>query len=268
MMLDEVRSIQSMLKGAKTLLPKPLSNQLRSANAKKQFQDIVDVYFRTVRPALMRGGISNTEVAGLDYQMQELLGASHKSSTGNTYSKCLKEAASATVTLERLCLTRISASNLADINSTDASIIATLKAFLSSAANSYEQAIIDLRQTSRLSWRGPATDMREALRETLDYLAPDNEVEKQPGFRLEKDTKGPTMKQKVRFVLTKRNLSGVATATTESAVVTIEDLLGAFVRSIYTRSNVSTHTQTLKAEVLRIRDLVRVALCELLEIPS
>ena len=64
------------------------------------------------------------------------------------------------------------------------------------------------------------------------------------------------------------SLSTAAVATTESAVSTIEDLLGAFVRSIYTRSSVSTHTATSKGEVLRIRDLVRVALCELLEIPT
>ena len=267
-MLDELRSFQAELKGARTFLPKPISKQLFSAIAKDKFKEIVDFYFRVIRSALTKGGITDAELASLDFQMQELLDASHKNSRGTTYSNCIKESLAATVNLERLCLTRVSVPVVSLVNTTDAKIIQTLKAFLPSAANSYEQAISDLQKNSRLSWRGPATDMREALRETLDHLAPDKEVEKQPGFRLEKDTKGPTMKQKVRFVLSKRNLSTAATATTESAVTTIEDLLGAFVRSIYTRSNVSTHTQTSKAEVLRIRDLVRVALCELLEIPT
>jgi hypothetical protein len=58
-----------------------------------------------------------------------------------------------------------------------------------------------------MSWRGPATDFRESLRETLDHLAPDSAVKAEPGFKLEQNTSGPTMKQKVRFILKKRGVS-------------------------------------------------------------
>lgn len=49
----------------------------------------------------------------------------------------------------------------------------------------YQQALLDLATPDRLSWRGPATDLREALRETLDVLAPDDEAKAMPGFKLE-----------------------------------------------------------------------------------
>jgi hypothetical protein len=145
-------------------------------------------------------------------------------------------------------------------------MITTLKALLPSAALSYEQALLDLSQEQRLSWRGPAADLREALRETLDHLAPDEEVVSAPGYKQEPGTHGPTMKQKVRFILRSRGLSKAVSATTEDATSSIDEAIGSFVRSVYTRSSVSTHTPTEKSEVRRVLDLVRVVLSELLEI--
>src|SRR5690606_26559968 len=132
-------------------------------------------------------------------------------------------------------------------------------------AMSYEQALIDLRTEDRLSWRGPATDLREALREVLDKLAPDDEVKAAPGFKPEPDARGPTMKQKVRYVLRNRRVSKSISEPTENAATAVDEALGAFVRSVYTRSSVSTHTSTSRGEALRVLDLVRVVLCELLE---
>jgi hypothetical protein len=152
------------------------------------------------------------------------------------------------------------------LSDVDKNIIATLARLVPSAALSYEQALLDLCGDSRLSWRGPATDLREALRETLDQLAPDKEVSAQSGFKQDKECSGPTMKQKVRFVLANRGRSRAAMEAPEQAAVAVEEAVGSFVRSVYTRSNVSTHTPTDKDEVLRVRDWVRVTLCELLEI--
>ncbi len=59
-----------------------------------------------------------------------------------------------------------------------------------------------------------------------------------------------------------------ASQTPETAVDAVEEVVGAFVRSVYTRSSVSTHTPRDKSEILRVRDWVRVAFCELLEIRS
>lgn len=104
------------------------------------------------------------------------------------------------------------------------------------------------------------------MRETLDHLAPDTDVIAMSGYKQSPDTNGPTMKQKVRFVLKKRGLTQALSAPAETATEAVDSAIGTFVRSVYTRSSVSTHTPTDKGEVIRIRDFVRVVLCELLEV--
>jgi hypothetical protein len=152
------------------------------------------------------------------------------------------------------------------LDSADQRIIDVLSEVLPSAALSYEQAARDLASTHRLSWRGPATDLRESLRETLDHLAPDAEVIAQPGFRLEPDATAPTMKQKARFASRKRGLGSAASQTSEAAVDAVEATMGTFVRSVYTRSNVSTHTPTNRGEVVTVHRLVRTVLGDLLAV--
>jgi hypothetical protein len=154
----------------------------------------------------------------------------------------------------------------ASFETTDQLIIDALQKDLPSAARSYEQALTDLAGVERLSWRGPATDLREALRETLDHLAPDNEVEKQSDYKHEAETDGPTMKQKVRYVLRKRSATSPTEDSTTSAAEAVEATMGTFVRSVYRRSAVSTHTPTDRTEVFRVRDLVRAVLVELLQV--
>ena len=147
----------------------------------------------------------------------------------------------------------------------DREIIAALKKQVVSAACSYEQALRDLADANRASYRGPATDMREALRETLDHLAPDKQVVAMPGYKQEADVVGPTMRQKVRFVFSNRG-AGAKPDATEAAVKIVDEIVGSFVRYVYTRSNVSTHTSTGRDEVLRLRHYVRVALIEILKL--
>ncbi|MBV9975654.1 MAG: hypothetical protein JO105_09700 [Hyphomicrobiales bacterium] len=150
---------------------------------------------------------------------------------------------------------------------TDQLIIETLLDVCPSAAGAYSQALVDLGADKRESWRGPATDLREALRETLDVLAPDDEITKEPGFKPEKDAYRPTMKQKVRYILKKRETPHGAMAAPEHAVQGIEDILGGITRSVYNRTSISTHTTTDKKEVIRVHAWVRLVLCDLLEVP-
>ena len=151
-------------------------------------------------------------------------------------------------------------------DSVDEKILSTLRNLVPSAADSYEQALVDLSATDRLSWRGPATDLRESLRETLDHLAPDNDVEDMPGYKPVAGAQRPTMKQKVGYILKNRGISKTLTEPAQNAVDAVDNIIGKLVRSVYNRSSVSTHTPTDRNEVTRIYDFVRVVLCELLEI--
>ena len=101
---------------------------------------------------------------------------------------------------------------------------------------------------------------------TLDYLAPDKDVSAQKGYKQNPNTNGPTMKQKVKYVLSNRKVQSGIIKTVEDAAQIVDDSIGTFIRSVYTRASISTHTPTEKSEVKRIYDLVKVVLSELLEL--
>jgi hypothetical protein len=144
-------------------------------------------------------------------------------------------------------------------------ILGTLEAICPPAAASYAQALADLA-SERRSWRGTAAELREALRELPDKLAPDAEVTKSQAFKLEPDAKGPTMKQKTRLILKAREQSSDARKPVEDAVSVIEEQVGAFVRSVYNRASGSVHVQRTKQEVVSIQRFVETALVELLQL--
>jgi hypothetical protein len=266
-MIESVRELERQLAGLLKTLRSVRATQVDRTDVKTATRDAVDFYFRGVRESLVGVGTSDEVITKCDAVAHELLIATHRRAATATYRNAIKQFHQLVVDGEKLLLLGASKSvSTPASDETDVRIVETLKNLLPSAALSYEQAVIDLNQTTRLSWRGPATDLREALRESLDHLAPDKEVMGQQGFKLEAGTTGPTMKQKVRFILKNRGVSKGAMDTPEAAVVAVDEAVGTFVRSVYTRSSISTHTPTDRAEVLRIRDWVRVALCELLEI--
>jgi hypothetical protein len=73
-----------------------------------------------------------------------------------------------------MALIQTSTRTLGNLTPVDERIIATLKEIRAPAAAAFAQGIKDLEAL------GPATELREALRATLDALAPDNEVEAMP----------------------------------------------------------------------------------------
>lgn len=266
-MVEVIRSLQERAEHWDRQLAKVKGRQVGTGSLRDSVRGYVDGYFRSSRGLMQKNGLAETLLLPCDQQMQALLAATQHHTSVPVYRRVLKGIRTALQALERVSLVQaVESSTEVGLDSSDQRIIDTLKKLVPSAALSYEQAVLDLQQSARVSWRGPATDLREALRECLDHLAPDGAVESQPGYKREPQTTGPTMKQKVRYVLRTRGMPKSATQTSEEAAVAVEEAVGAFVRSVYTRSSVSTHTPTEKSEVLRVRDWVRVALRELLEI--
>jgi hypothetical protein len=97
-------------------------------------------------------------------------------------------------------------------------------------------------------------------------LASDEAVKSQPGFQLEKDTKGPTMKQKAVFILKSRKTLSKQIKPFADAIDIVDEIIGKFVRSVYERSSVATHSHVSRDEVLTIKSYVELALSELLEV--
>jgi hypothetical protein len=108
--------------------------------------------------------------------------------------------------------------------------------------------------------------LREALRETLDRLAPDKEVMAAPGFKLEPDRTKPTQKQKVRYILRSREVPETARKAPEATVLMIEELTGSLARASYERSSISAHIASTEQEVRQMKMYVDTVLAELLQV--
>jgi hypothetical protein len=139
-------------------------------------------------------------------------------------------------------------------------------ALVPSAGLSYRQAIQDLAETNRVSFRGPAAELREVLREVLDHQAPDADVMSSPGFKLEKDRSKPTMKQKVRFILKARGQGSSAVELPEKALESVEAIVGGLARSVYNFGSVVTHVAGERQAVVHLKRYVEVVLSHLLEL--
>jgi hypothetical protein len=129
-----------------------------------------------------------------------------------------------------------------------------------------ERLLLDLADAKRLSFRGPAHELREALREVLDHLAPDEDVVKAPGFKFEKDRSKPTMKQKVRFIFKARERSATESAAPEDAANTIDAVIADMTRSTYDRGSLSAHKERGKKSVEQLKRYVDVIFHDLLEL--
>lgn len=260
---DAIGQVEALQKD----LSRMKAKQVNSETDKSAIRAVVDDYFRTKRPSIAIYPSLRPLLDKIDSSLQQILVLSHRRTPVGTYRRLLSKCKATLISIESMSLTEAQpTTNNPMENDIDGIILTTLAKLLPSAAASYEQALTDLNSTQRKSYRGPATDLREALRETLDHLAPDDTVTKKPGFKLEPNTTRPTMKQKVRYILASRGQSQTLTETSERAADAIEEAVGSFVRSVYSRSSYSTHTPTDRNEVLRIRDWVRVVMCELLAI--
>lgn len=259
--MSAVARIIEEINGVRTALRGVSSKQVWSLPLKVQIRNLASGYFTNLRPL-----ISGDIVDELNLIFENL----HTSSRGNpSTQKCkdlVKEARKKLILLEGQVVSKPVLKAVVEV-SADTLIIGTLNDICPTASFAYQQALIDHADRDRLSWRGPSTDLREALRETLDVLAPDADVSGSQGFKLEPDAKRPTMKQKVRHVLRSRKMPSGAIGTPETAVEGIEELLGRLTRSVYTRSSVSTHTASTREEAVRVLHWVRLVLCEVLEVP-
>ena len=152
------------------------------------------------------------------------------------------------------------------LSDVERAILATLTVMLPGTAASYEQALRDIAQGARVSWRGTATELRETLREVMDHLAPDDKAMAVMGFQLESGQSKPTQKQKVRFILRARRSSSTAVAVAEASLETVDETVANLARSTYQRGSASTHVGTSGREIRNVKRYIDALLAELLEI--
>lgn len=242
-----------------------------SVPLREQVREVVQKYFRELRPHLIEIGIEDTTVNGLDEPFQVLLRLANGRNRRSTYKKYLGIIRGTKTKLEiererQIGAQKLPSENLRSLSTAETKILTTLRSLVPTAALSYEQAIIDLNGDLRLSYRGAAGELREALRETLDHLAPDADVQKEAGFKLEEGMKKPTMKQKARFILKSRGKGKTAISSPQHTIERIEESTASLARSVYDRGSLNTHVATTKEEVSNLKSYIDSILGELLQI--
>lgn len=265
-MLEPIRYLQKEVITLQKEVGKVTSRQVNSIKIVDLSKKVVDFYFQIVKKEILKKYDDVDICSHTDELFQKLLNYTYRYPTAKKYREVLASIKDSLIELEKVALIENPDLVHKILDERDKRIIETLDKLIPTASLSYEQALIDINIANRKSWRGPATELRESLRECLDYFAPDKDVSLQPGFKLEPETKGPTMKQKVKYIMNKRSQSKGAIKASEDAVTNIEDSFGGFVRSVYTRASISTHTLTDIHEVKRIKNMVSVVLSEILEI--
>lgn len=265
---DEWGILQSRLQNLRNKISSLRVVRINSAPIRNEVKQVVQLYFRDVRPELVGLGL---DLAGFDEAMQGLLRLTNSRARKRSYMSSLATLSSLGTAVEPLRELRLGQLNAekrkhASVQSAaETKIIGTLEKLVPSAALSYQQSIKDL-EVDRLSYRGVAAELREVLREVIDHLAPDNAVMQSAGFQLESGHNRPTMKQKVRFILRSRGLPGSARKVPEDALSRVDEGTASLARSVYDRGSLSTHIAASKKEVKHLKMYVDTLLAELLEV--
>ena len=266
-LIASLDSILSALRRGRTV-------NVNDQETKDRAIELATSYFKTVRPQLVRSLGETQEILAHDQEWQGLVCLAHGNNARLTYVKTLRAVKKTLGELNIRALSMVSLSDtkhalgVRSLSAEERLMIETLERLVPSASTSYRQGLLDLRSGDRLSYRGTATEFREALREVLDHLAPDSDVGAQPGFKLEPGQTKPTMKQKVRFVLTSRGLNKSQRESTEKSLALIEERTGEVARAVYNRASVATHVQESRQEVQKIKRYVDTVLFDLLEIQA
>jgi hypothetical protein len=268
MLSDLIKQLNEFARGIK----KNTAVNVNSRVLRKSAIDLGSSYFRNFREDALTILGESKELHDYDENWQYLIRLAHGNNPKNTYQNVIKKLLKTTKQINVAMHSTITESpgiKSSKITYSDAEklLIRTLEFLVPSAAASYKQGITDLNSSSsRFSYRGTASELREALRETLNHLAPNSELIGEPWFKLEKDQEYPTMKQKVRYILKSREKKSTQRAAAEKTVDIIEGLMGSVARAVYDRASLSTHVETTREEVAQVKRYLDALLFDLLEI--
>lgn len=228
-------------------------------------------YFNDVRPMLVATGGETDSLLRHDELWQQLVRLAHGNNARRTYLKMIgalrRELSEFNISaLSTPVVPAAHSGASASPSREETLVLQTLESLVPSAAASYRQGLSDLIGSERQSYRGTAAEFRESLRETLDQLAPDEDVQAQEWYKPEGGQKKPTMKQKAKYILTSRERNKTQRDSAEKMLTLIEELSGEVMRAVYNRASLATHIHQSKKEVQQIKRYVDTVLFDLLEI--
>ena len=237
-----------------------------NANSRRaEARDVAQRYFRQARPVLQDLGLDE-QLDVLNVAFQNLIELSDRNNATASYKKQIKIIRKLMPKVTSRIELNQGITKTETNTAEDRRVIDTLERLVPSAALSFKQAIVDLADDRRISLRGAALELREALRETLDHLAPDGAVTSADGYVQEKGRTGPTMRQKVRFILRARGPGKSASTVPEQTITTVDEMVGTLTRSVYDMSSVATHVALERKTVIQLRRYVVAILHDILEL--
>ncbi|HEV2426423.1 MAG TPA: hypothetical protein VGZ29_16475 [Terriglobia bacterium] len=136
-------------------------------------------------------------------------------------------------------------------------------------ADDYEQAVLDIEDSDRVSYRGAAAELREVLTQVLHILAPTADVQAADWYREARKSGAttepkPTRAERTKFILRRQEQGSTGTGFAESYMSMVEERLGQVIGRTFERSNRSTHAESEKDELIRLLPYVNALLRELL----
>jgi hypothetical protein len=145
----------------------------------------------------------------------------------------------------------------------EADILARLRRNSPALADSMEQALTDLNDHSRLSYVGPAGEVREVMRAAVQQFAPDDEVKMQTWYvGIEQGGKrNPSQAERTRYAV---QLRGGAKDQVKGFDDLIDELVGQIGRQTYTTGSAAFHAGTQREKVRKLTGWVFALLDEVL----
>ncbi|WP_088319572.1 hypothetical protein [Kineosporia sp. R_H_3] len=145
----------------------------------------------------------------------------------------------------------------------EAGILDRLHKLSPKLAASMEQALRDLNDTTRLSYMGPAGEVREVMRAATQQLAPDEDIRKQTWYLGIKqgDKINPSQSERIRYAVQQK---GGNRDQVKGVDDMIDELIGQIGRRTYQSGSKSLHAGATRAQVSKLVGWVFAILDEVL----
>jgi Predicted pPIWI-associating nuclease len=264
-MADTLRALERLISDVNKVAIQVESSTARTINTadvQPRIAAIAKLYFGSIRTHLEGAASRKGVVEEIDYVVQQLLSFAGSRKERAAYTGQFSELRPYLLEAQ-IDLMKAKASSGLVLSKTEQVILETLQKLLPTSAASYEQVLRDIHEANRVSWRGTSSELREVLRNVIDELAPDDKVESSEGYVLERDRKGPTQAQKVKYILRARKSRTTAVDTAKQSLAAVDAAIADLARSTYNRGSASTHSTTDGVEVRRIKHYVDAVLAEL-----
>jgi hypothetical protein len=262
--LDVVERLHARLSAVKT-------RQVSSLGERQNIRSVVGAWFSEYRTSFVEIVGEDQYILSMDEKMQSLL----KLASGQNARRTVVRSVGSTVQhfknnllvpLSRAYWSRAPQRSPAGRDEEAATRLRQLNADL---GDSYEQAVVDIEDFQRISYRGPAAELREVLTTVLHILAPTGQVEATEWYREARrlgtrTEHTPTRAERTKFILRSRLKGSAVTDAAESYMSSVEERLANVINATYRRGSAATHGGTERDELVQLLPYINALLRELL----